>query len=77
MKNVTKKGQWFTVPEFMGNETITVQGFYGETGIEYDTAEEAKANNDKFIVVKNKMYGGIKLNETEIDVVMSKANGTL
>ncbi len=53
---VKKAGQRFT---FQGN-TLTVKSFFGETGIEYDTAAEAKKNNTpgSMIFVKNEDHGG-------------------
>lgn len=52
--NVTKKGQKF----LFQNKTYTAQSFFGESGIEYDTLEEAKKNNpnNSMILVKNEEY---------------------
>lgn len=54
-KLVEKQGE-----KFVSNGTVlTAKSFFGNTGIEYDTAEAAKkANSTGSICVLNKEYGG-------------------
>lgn len=55
-KLVEKKGQKF---EFQ-NQILEVESFYGESGIEFETAKKAIKENpkSKIICVKNKEFGG-------------------
>lgn len=55
-KTVFEAGQKFT----HYGEILTAKSFFGETGIEYTSAAEAKANNapDTIICVYNEEYAG-------------------
>lgn len=48
------------ITSFGNGDTLTVKSFFGETGIEYQTYEEALKNNgiDKMIIIKNVEHGG-------------------
>lgn len=56
METVKKAGERFTHQ----GKTFTVKSFFGSTGIEYQTADEAKKANpkDSLICVKNVEYEG-------------------
>ena len=57
MAQPTKAGQKVTVPFTEG--LLTVAGFSGESGIEYDTFSKArKANPAGIICVRNEEYNG-------------------
>lgn len=55
-KPVEKTGQKFD----LNGMILTADTFVGKTGVEYETAKQAKENNldTEIIIVKNKEYGG-------------------
>ena len=61
----TEKGQKFVW--LKNNKIYTVDGFFGTTGIEYDTLSEAQKNNSDFILIRIKETGGsITLEHSQI-----------
>ncbi|WP_020571480.1 hypothetical protein [Neolewinella persica] len=47
------------ITSFNEGDTLTVKSFFGDSGVEYPTYEEALVNSDdKSIIIKNVEYGG-------------------
>lgn len=54
--HVTKVGEKFTFQ----NKVFTVQSFFGQSGVDYDTPEQVVKNNigGTRVLVKNQEFGG-------------------